>query len=186
MKLLLTKQQRYVLEVLDKLGSLRMEQLTALIRAKFCGEKPEVAPRLTEAMLRQLRFGNADLRVDGEIISRPNARSDPLVHEAVSIMLELSGGAPLDFSARQTPPVLLRFSTAGSRIALFAVLPADAFQSPPGRQPALSPTERVILLGQGGDAPAALPIANKCFLAVLQENGAHRFFEVTANRLKEE
>ncbi len=184
--MLLTKQQRYILDVLDKLGSLRREQLTALIRAKFCAEHPESAQRLTDAMLHQLRFGNAALRIEGDIISRPSVRISPLLHEAVTVMLELSESAPLDFSAQQRTPVLLRFSTAGKRISLFVVLPADAWSDPLVPAPILSPTERVILLPKGGDVPAVVPIANRCFLAVSQGGGVHRFFEVTNNERQEE
>lgn len=180
--MLLTKEQRYLLEVLDKLGSLRRDQLTALICAKFCTGQPERAQRLTDAMLRQLQFGNAALCIDGENISLPNIKLEPLRCEAVSVMLELSQSAPLDFSARQRPPALLRFSTAGKRITLFAVLTADAWNNPLRPPPKLSPMERVILLPTGGDVPQAIPVPNKCFLAVLQEDGTHRFFEAATNQ----
>ena len=176
--MLLTKQQRYILEVLDKLGSLRREQLTALICAKFCPQRPDAAEKMTDALLRQLRYGNAPVRMENGMVSRPDIRAGPYLGEAVDVMLELSSGALLDFDAKLRPPVLLRFATDGKRIALFAVLSAEAVLSPLATIPAFDPTERVILLQTGGEAPTDIPIPNKCFLAVRREDGTHRFFEL--------
>lgn len=173
--MLLSKQQQYVLKVLDDLGTIQQSQLTALVATKFCTRRPDIAEPLTSAMLRQLRYGNFPLHIEDDRISLPKARSDPLLIEAISVMLELSENAPLDFSAWHKS-VVLRFSVGGKKISLFAVLSAEVFSDPLIPPPQISPTERVIFLQTGGDIPR-VAIPNKCFLAVKQADGTHRFFE---------
>ena len=59
--MLLSIQQKYILEVLRKLRVLRREQLAALVRGKF--QKPgfEITDTRMDAMLRQLRAGMGDV-----------------------------------------------------------------------------------------------------------------------------
>ena len=170
--MLLTKQQQYILEVVQKLGSVSRKQLASLLRARFCQKHPDIAEHLTDVLLRQMRFGNIDLRLEGDMVTLPHIRADPHLPEAVDLMLELSGSAPLDFSAREPPPVLLRFTTEGKRISLFAVACSAANLT----QAMFGPTERIIFLHTGGERPERLPIANKHFYAVPQADGTHRFF----------
>lgn len=170
--MLLSKQQQYLLDAVQRLGGLSRGQLAALLRTQFCRQRPEVAPRLTEALLRQLRFGNTTLRLEGDMVTLPHIRADPRLTEAVDVMLELSEGAPLDFDAHQPPPILLRFSVPGKRIALFAVACSGANLAPT----MFGPTERVILLHSGDGRPDKPPIGNRCFYAIPQADGAHRFF----------
>lgn len=170
--MLLTKQQQYILDALQKLGCVSRKQLAALLRARFCQAHPDMAEHLTDVLLGQLRFGNIGLRLEGDLVTLPHIRADPCLVEAVDVMLELSGAAPLDFSAREPSPVLLRFTTQGKRISLFAVL-----RSTESLLPAmLGSTERVILLHDGDGRPGHPAIANKHFYAVLQADGTHRFF----------
>ncbi len=175
--MLLSKQQRYVLEVVDKLGCVTKNQLTALVRSKFCTHRPEIAEKLTESMLRQLSLGNAPFSIDGKSVKSPIARNDPLLPEAVDVMLELSGNAPLEFSANQISPVLLRFSVNSKKIMLFAVISAGAWGLHTDPKAVFSPTERIIILQDGGESKAKLTVPNKCFHAVLQADGTHKFFE---------
>ncbi|MEG2679753.1 MAG: DUF5697 family protein [Oscillospiraceae bacterium] len=170
--MLLTKQQQYILDVIQKLGCVSRRQLAALLRARFCREHPDMAAHLTDVLLRQMRFGNIGLRLEGDLVTLPHIRADPHLAEAVDVMLELSGCEPLDFSAREPPPILLRFTTAGKKISLFAVTyAATALTSA-----MFAPTERVILLHGGDERLKRLPLANKHFYAVLQADGTHRFF----------
>ncbi len=170
--MLLTRQQQYILEVAQKLGSVSRRQLALLLRARYCREHPDMAEHLTDVLLRQMRFGNIDLRLEGDLVTLPHIRADPRLSEAVDVMLELSGGAPLDFSAREQPPILLRFTTEGKRISLFAVV-CSAANLPPAM---FGPTERIIFLHTGANRAERLPIANKHFYAVPQADGTHRFF----------
>lgn len=176
--MLLTRQQRFLLDALARLGCARQDQLTALVRARFCRTSPETAERLTEAMLRQLSHGNCELRVEGGLVRLPRIRADPARLEAIDVMLELSGCAPLDFCAGQSPPVLLRFAAQGKKIHLFAVLTADSLTDVLYRRPSFQSTERVIfLLGDAGAPPALPAMPNKRFFAAVQADGSHRFFE---------
>lgn len=170
--MLLTKQQQYILDVIQKLGCVSRKQLAALLRARFCREHPDMAEHLTDVLLRQMRFGNIGLRLEGGLVTLPHIRADPRLAEAVDVMLELSGGAPLDFYVREPPPILLRFTTAGKKVSLFAVICSAMHLSPA----MFGPTERVILLHSGDERPEKLPISNKHFYAVLQADGTHRFF----------
>lgn len=170
--MLLTKQQQYILGVVQKLGSVSRRQLATLVRTHFCQQHPDMAEHLTDVLLRQMRFGNIDLRLEGNMVTLPHIRADPRLPEAVDVMLELSVGAPLDFSAHQPTPVLLRFTTEGKRINLFTVVSSttELIQSMFG------PTERVIVLHDGDGRPDRFPVANRHFYAVPQADGTHRFF----------
>ena len=178
--MLLTIQQRFLLGALNRLGCVRQEQLTALVRARFCQTNPQAAGKLTEAMLRQLRYGNQELRLEGDLVRLPPIRADPAKLEAIDVMLELSNAAPLNFAAKQTPPVLLRFATQGKKIRLFAVLSMDVLTAFSYQGFNFEPTERLIFLLKGSppEIPSLPAIPNKCFYAAAQEDGVHRFFEV--------
>ena len=66
MKMLLSIQQKYILEVLRKLGCVRKEQLLLMTQEKFRRSDMEITETRMDAMLRQLRVGAADLRMDDE------------------------------------------------------------------------------------------------------------------------
>ena len=90
---------------------------------------------------------------------------------------ELSGAAPSDFWKEDKGAVLLRFSIAGKRVGLFAVLYTDDLIGPDVRAPpAVSGAERVVVLLSSDSSPPALPIPNTVFYALRQKDGSHRFF----------
>ena len=102
--------------------------------------------------------------------------------EAIDVMLELSGAVPSDFWAEAKGVVLLRFSVAGKRISLFAVLHAGDLIGPDARSPpVVSRVERVVVLLTGDSPPPALPIPNTVFYALRQKDGSHRFFAREGN-----
>ena len=170
--MLLTKAQQFTLDAVGRLGCVRRRQLAALLDARFpTGGKGHSGQRV-DAILGQLRFGNANLRLEGDLVLAPHGTADPLFLEAVDVMLELAGGALLEYAARQPPPVLLRFSTQSTRIHLFAVAAAEAV--PPGA--VRSPSERIVYLTSTGGLPAVPQLPNKQFYAVRQADGSHRFF----------
>ena len=175
--MLLSKQQRYVLDVLRRLGCARENQLEALLKARFFPPEKAVPPDFLNAMLRQFRCGDVEMRYQGDVIFLPEKRPDAKLLEAVDVMLELSGAAPSDFWAEDKGVVLLRFSVAGKRVSLCAVLHAGDLLGPDARSPpAVSGAERVVVLLSGGGSPPALPIPNTVFYALRQEDGSHRFF----------
>ena len=175
--MLLSKQQRYVLDVLQRLGCARKNQLEALLKARFFPPGKGVSPGLLDAMLRQFRCGNIEVRREGDVIFLPGRQPDERLLEAVDVMLELSGDAPSDFWAEDKGAVLLRFSVAGRRVSLFAVLYTGDLIGPDVRAPpAVSGTERVVVLLSSDSSPPTLPIPNTVFYALRQKDGSHRFF----------
>ena len=180
--MLLSKQQRYVLDVLRRLGCVRENQLEALLKARFFPPEKAVPPGLLEAMLRQFRCGNIELRRQDDVIFLPEKAPDARLLEAIDVMLELSGAVPSDFWAEAMGVVLLRFSVAGRRISLFAVLHAGDLINPDARSPpAVSRAERVVVLLPGDSTPPALSIPNTVFYALRQKDGSHRFFAREGN-----
>ena len=180
--MLLSKQQRYVLDVLQRLGCARENQIESLLRARFFPPGKAVPPGFVDAMLRQFRCGNIELRRQGDVIFLPGKEPSGRLLEAVDVMLELSGAKPSDFWAEDKGAVLLRFSVAGKRISLFAVLHAASLTGHDARSPpAIGAAERVVVLLPPGAPPPALPIPNTVFYALRQEDGSHRFFAREGN-----
>ena len=80
--MLLSKQQRYVLDVLQRLGCVRKNQLEALLKVRFFPPEKEVSPGLLDAMLRQFRCGNIEVRREGDVIFLPGRQPDERLLEA--------------------------------------------------------------------------------------------------------
>ena len=170
--MLMTKQQSFLLNALERLGGLREAQMISLIRPVFCAEKPEVAPRVVAAALRQFSNCNVKLLDDGGVIHlQGTERPGEKLLDAVEVMLQLAGVALTDYW-KGNPPVLLRFCVQAQKVRTFSVAQygTDVFTA------AFPPHERIILLFDGQGQPQALPVSNKQFLAVRQEDGTHRFF----------
>jgi len=172
--MLLSIQQKYILEVMRKLGCIHRRQLAMLVREKFRRPDMEISDARLETMLRQLRAGNGNIRIDGEIISLLNVQPDALRLEAIDIMLELTEGVPEDFSICVERPGLLRFSWGGDNLRLFTV----AALSTPVR-PALeilAQQKRVVWITTSGTPPEGLALPSKHFFAARQMDGSHRFY----------
>ena len=180
--MLLSKQQRYVLDVLQRLGCARGNQLEALLKARFFPPEKAVPHGFLDAMLRQFRCGNMEVCRQGDVIFLPDKTPDARLLEAVDVMLELSGAVPSDFWAEDKGAVLLRFSVASKRVSLFAVLHAGDLIGPDARSPPnVSRAERVVVLIPGDSPPPALFIPNTVFYALRQKDGSHRFFAREGN-----
>ena len=169
--MLMTNQQHFLMEALEILGGAELRQLTELLRPVFCAEKPEVAARVVQAAIGQMRRCNIELCQEGEPVVVRGRRPGPLQLEAVDVMLELAGTELLNYRGGK-PPILLRFSVQGQKAKLFAVtVPgADLY----GIE--LHETERIIQLFDGQNKAHALSVPNKQFIAVRQDDGTHRFF----------
>lgn len=159
-------------DCLKRLGGASKQQVAALMRPVFCAKYPEYAEHMVETTATQLCHCN--LRVywrDGVCFLRGKEPS-PALLEAIDIMLELSNNTPLNYW-RDDPPVPLRFQLqSGEKVRMFAVAEYD----PAFPQSAFRRTERMIWLFGGRGHPQPLPVPNKQFLALRQENGMHRFF----------
>ena len=88
--MLLSVQQKYILDTLRKLDCVRQDQLHALVQGKF--QRPGFAVREEHmsAMLRQLRSGLGDFHMDDGFVYLARDQPDALRLEAIDIMLELS------------------------------------------------------------------------------------------------
>ena len=64
----LSAQQKFILDALGKLNCVRRRQLHALVRGQFETDSFSVTQARMDAMLRQLRMGMADVRVDDELV----------------------------------------------------------------------------------------------------------------------
>ena len=117
---LLSVQQKYILETLRKLGCVRKDQLHALVRGKFQRPGFDISETRMAAMLRQLRSGLGDFHVDDDFVYLARGQPDTARLEAIDIMLELSAGAPQDFTVKVDSPQLLRFALDGDKLKVFS------------------------------------------------------------------
>ena len=170
--MLLTNQQKFLLDAVNRLGCVREDQLADLIRPVFCQWRPDIAPSLVHSAMRQLRYCNAKVRREENVHLVPGAKVSYAMLEAVDVMLQLSDCQPVEYR-HGTAPVLLRFTVQSPELcSVFLVarygdrLPADM----------IAPADRIILLFDGQGTPKALPVSNKQFFAVRQGDGTHRFF----------
>lgn len=170
--MLLSIQQRYILGALEQLGCVRQKQLLILVRGRF--PKMNVSDRSMDAMLRQLRSGLGNVRMDAEFVWTPGKTPDQRRLEAVDVMLELSEGRPQDFSVSCRSPELLRFSLDGLSLRLFTV--ATVSDPLHGAGQARDSPGRVVWISDSGAAPPGLTLPPKHFFAVRQPDGSHRFY----------
>ena len=172
--MLLSIQQKYIVEILRKLGYVRREQLHILVREKFRRPDLEITAARMEAMLRQLRYAMGDIRLDGSAVWLGETQPDFRRLEAVDVMLELAEGRPQDFSVRCQRPELLRFSLEGSSLRLFTVATlSDPLHN--GTQARDSPG-RIVWISDSGAPPDGLTLPPKHFFAARQPDGSHRFY----------
>lgn len=175
--MLLSIQQRYILETLRKLRCVRISQMLILTREEFRPKGIEISQRRMDAMLHQLRSFNNDIRTDGELVYLAGVRPDSRRLEAVDVMLELTGGAPGSFGCSSAPPpFLLRFSVKGVEERYFAV----GTLSGAGKEHLLwlerGGPGRVIWISDSGAPPDGLSLASNHFFAARQADGTHRFY----------
>lgn len=172
--MLLSLQQKYILEVLRKLGCLRKDQLHALVRGTFQRPDFEISAARMEAMLRQLRAGTGDFRMDGSFVYLARDQPDPLRLEAIDVMLELSEGGPQDFTVKLETPRLLRFALGADKLRLFTVALLSYAADP--QHISRERSERIVWVSNSGTPPQGLALPPKHFFAARQEDGSHRFY----------
>lgn len=172
--MLLSLQQKYILDTLRKLGGVRKDQLHTLVRGKFQRSGFEISAARMEAMLRQLRAGTGDFRMDGSFVYLARGQPDPLRLEAIDVMLELSEGAPQDFTMKLETPRLLRFDLGGDKLRLFSVALLSYAADP--QHVSRERSERIVWISDSGTPPQGLALPPKHFFAARQEDGSHRFY----------
>ena len=168
----LSIQQKFILDTLKKLNCVRRRQLHALVRGRFQQDGFEVTQARMDAMLRQLRAGTADVRLDDGLVWLSNAQPDARRLEAIDVMIELTGGKPQEFSASREPPRLLRFAF-GDELRLFTVASLD---TAPAGLLERGRAERIVWISDTGAIPQGLALPPKHFFAARQPDGSHRFY----------
>lgn len=171
--MLLSVQQKYILEIPRKLGAIRRGQLAALVRGKFERPGQEISEACWESILRQLRVRTSDVFLDGEMVHLSGAQPNALRLEAVDVMLELAEGKPEDFTTRVERPGILRFSW-GDDLRLFTVAELSAPIRPTVET--LAHLKRVVWVTESGVPPESLTLPPKHFFAARQADGSHRFY----------
>lgn len=179
--MMLSVQQRFILDVLRNLGCIRRDQLLILTREKFRRDDLVISETRMDTMLRQLRYGMENFRLEGNLVKLSQSPPDTQRLEAIDVMLELTCGLPLDFNARLRRPVLLQFtweqSPGTERPFTVAAMPAME----PERTERLAQYRcaRVIWFCDGG-LPDGLTLPDKHFIAVRKPDGTHGFYGAPA------
>ena len=168
--MLLTKQQKYLLTVLEKLGCAEQRQLAALLQKMFAFSSIDDAVRVTGACVHQMQMGGL-LQISDGIVSQCGEWAIPQRIEAIDVMLELSAAQPQDFYAGGEHKQL-RHTRCVTTIKQILIVCGS--EPPPERETRQG--EKVIVLLPDGARPEAFPYTSPVIFAIRQENGTHRFF----------
>ena len=168
--MLLTKQQKYLLAVLEKLGCAEQRQLAALLQKMFAFSFLDDAVRVTGACMRQMQMGGL-LRITDSLVSLCGEQAVPQRIEAIDVMLELSAAQPEDFYAVDKH-TLLRFSLGEPSFKQFVIVSGS--DPPPEHE--IRQDEKIIALLPDGIRPETFPYTKPVIFAIRQGNGTHRFF----------
>ena len=168
--MLLTKQQKYLLAVLEKLGCAEQRQLAALLQKTFAFSSIDDAVRVTNACVRQMQMGGL-LQISDNIVSQCEEWAIPQRIEAIDVMLELSATQPESFYAIDKH-ILLRFSLGEPSFKQFVIVSGS--EPPPEHE--IQQDKKIIVLLPDDIRPETFPYTRPVIFAIRQENGTHRFF----------
>ena len=168
--MLLTKQQKYLLAVLDKLGCAEQRQLAALLQKTFAFSSIDDAMRVTGACVRQMQMGGL-LQISDGLITQTGGQLNKQRIEAIDVMLELSAAQPEDFFAVDKH-TLLRFSLGEPSFKQFVIVSGS--DPPPERE--IRQDEKIIALLPDSAKLEKFSYTRPVIFAIRQENGTHRFF----------
>lgn len=168
--MLLTKQQKYLLAVLEKLGCAEQRQLAALLQKMFAFSFLDDAVRVTNACVRQMQMGGL-LQISNGLVTQTGGQPSPQQIEAIDVMLELSAAQPESFYAVDQH-ILLRFSLGEASFKQFVIVSGS--NPPPEHE--IRRDEKNIILLPDGIRPEAFSYTRPVIFAIRQENGTHRFF----------
>ena len=168
--MLLTKQQKYLLAVLEKLGCAEQRQLAALLQKTFAFSSIDNAVRVTAACVRQMQMGGL-LQISNGLVTQTGGQPSPQQIEAIDVMLELSAAQPESFYAVDRH-ILLRFSLGGPSFKQFVIVSG----SDPLPEREIRQDEKIIALLPDSIKPEAFSYTRPVIFAIRQESGTHRFF----------
>lgn len=168
--MLLTKQQKYLLAVLEQLGCAEQRQLAALLQKTFAFSSHEDAVRVTNACVRQMQMGGL-LQISNGLVTQTGGQPSPQQIEAIDVMLELSATQPESFYAVDRH-ILLRFSLGEPSFKQFVIVSGS--DPPPEHE--IRRDEKIIILLPDSIKPEAFSYTRSVIFAIRQKNGTHRFF----------
>ena len=168
--MLLTKQQKYLLAVLEKLGCAEQRQLAALLQKMFAFSSLDDAMRVTNACVRQMQMGGL-LQISDGLITQTEEQPITQQIEAIDVMLELSAAQPESFYAVDRH-ILLRFSLGEPNFKQFVIVSGS--DPPPEHE--IQQDKKIIALLPDSIKPEAFSYTRPVIFAIRQENGTHRFF----------
>ena len=168
--MLLTKQQKYLLAVLEKLGCAEQRQLAALLQKTFAFSSLDDAVHVTGACVRQMQMGGL-LQISNGLVTQTGGQPSPQQIEAIDVMLELSTAQPEDFYAVDQH-ILLRFSLGEPSFKQFVIVSGS--DPPPEHE--IQQDKKIIALLPDSIKPEAFSYTRPVIFAIRQENGTHRFF----------
>ena len=168
--MLLTKQQKYLLAVLEKLGCAEQRQLAALLQKTFAFSALDDAVRVTGACVRQMQMGGL-LQISDGLITQTGGQLNTQRIEAIDVMLELSAAQPESFYAVDKH-ILLRFSLGEPSFKQFVIVSGS--DPPPEHE--IQQDKKIIALLPDSIKPEAFSYTSPVIFAIRQENGTHRFF----------
>ena len=168
--MLLTKQQKYLLAVLEKLGCAEQRQLAALLQKTFAFSALDDAVRVTGACVRQMQMGGL-LQISDGLITQTGGQLNTQRIEAIDVMLELSAAQPESFYAVDRH-ILLRFSLGEPSFKQFVIVSGS--DPPPEHE--IQQDKKIIALLPDSIKPEAFSYTRPVIFAIRQENGTHRFF----------
>ena len=168
--MLLTKQQKYLLAALEKLGCAEQRQLATLLQKMFAFSSLDDAVRVTNACARQMQMGGL-LQISNGLVTQTGGQPSPQQIEAIDVMLELSAAQPESFYAVDQH-ILLRFSLGEASFKQFVIVSGS--DPPPEHE--IRRDEKNIILLPDGIRPEAFSYTRPVIFAIRQENGTHRFF----------
>ena len=158
--MLLSNQQKYILEILKEFKYLRGRQLHAMVRTHYRAQGIEIDARRMEIMLRQMRTGTNYVWLRGDVVSYGDRRIDPRLLEALDVMLELTRVQPGFYSKGGLhEPFLLRYTGNGTHIATVPRMKG----------------ERIFWISESGSF-GEIDLPRHHFFAARQKDGTHRFF----------
>lgn len=168
--MLLTKQQKFLLAALEKLGCAEQRQLAALLQKMFAFTSIGDAMRVTNACVRQMQMGGLLQNSDGLVTQTGACPVAPQI-EAIDVMLELSAAQPEDFFAVDKH-ILLRFLLGEPSFKQFVIVSGS--DPPPEHE--IQQDKKIIALLPDSIKPEAFSYTRPVIFAIRQENGTHRFF----------
>ncbi len=173
--MLLSNQQKYIVEVLKQLKYLRVRQLHAVLQAHFAPQGIEIGEHRMNAMLNQLCTFTNFVFLRGDMVTYGRRETSEHYLEAIDVMLELAENAPNYYSCeRLQEPCLLRFSGDGEMMGqLFSVLWLDI----PERIAATPRMrgERIIWISDQVELDK-FSLPRHHFFAHRQQDDTHRFY----------